>query len=94
MADFTLATITIGHHRSIRKINLMKFHELSICVIAHRVRIVARGLEGRGLVQLVGLVLLRVLVLEQVEPVLLLSPALLPVAGHFSSARSAPHTGL
>merc|ERR1719210_3127421 len=41
-----------------------------------RVRIVARGLEGRGLVQLVGLVLLRVLVLEQVEPVLLLSPAL------------------
>ena len=66
----------------IRKINLREFHELPI--VAHRVRIVARGLEGRGLVQLVGLVLLRVLVLEQVEPVLLLSPALLAVACHFS----------
>ena len=50
---------------------------------AYRIRIVAGGLEGRGFVQLVGLVLLRVLVLEQVEPVLLLSPAFLAVAGHF-----------
>ena len=81
--------ITIGQPSIDKKYQLDT--ELSICVVAHRVRIVARGLEGRGLVQLVGLVLLRVLVLEQVEPVLLLSPALLPVAGHFSSTFCTTH---
>ena len=51
----------------------------------HRIRIVAGCLERRGLVQLVSLVLLRVFVLEQVEPVLLLSPTFLTVAGHFGN---------